>query len=146
VFFRDVAQIVVVVFQIWMWSVPLVYVEELLPTLYRQTLAFNPAYPFIRAIRDLYLSNAIPELWIWTAMFAWVAILTGVGLVRWRQRGPRFGPAVSELPLVHVAGLSKRFKLYDNAGDRLADWVRLPPFPATRSSGRSGTFVRSAPG
>src|SRR5207253_9012021 len=55
-------------FQIWMWSVPLVYVEELLPTLYRQTLTFNPAYPFVRAIRDLYLSNAIPELWIWAAM------------------------------------------------------------------------------
>jgi len=81
VFFRDVAQIMGVLLQIWMWSLPVIYVEELLPQLYRGLAAFNPAYPFLRAIRDLYLNETVSDPWIWASMLGWVGIATVLGLM-----------------------------------------------------------------
>jgi lipopolysaccharide transport system permease protein len=77
VFFRDIAQLLGVAFQIWMWSLPIVYLEEILPAPYRQVLAFNPAYPFVRALRDVYLGGQLPDPWVWMGMLAW-AVLTSL--------------------------------------------------------------------
>jgi lipopolysaccharide transport system permease protein len=79
VFFRDVGHLVGVLFQIWMWSVPVVYYEELLPAIYRRLLVLNPAYPFLHAVRDVYLSAQSPELMVWIGMLAWALVATSVG-------------------------------------------------------------------
>jgi lipopolysaccharide transport system permease protein len=78
VFFRDVGQIMTVVLQIWMWSVPIIYLEDMLPTAYRATLPFNPVYPFVSAFRSAIL-DSMPPPWIWAAMLGWalVAVLVG---------------------------------------------------------------------
>lgn len=81
VFFRDVGQLLGVIFQIWMWSLPVVYLEDLLPTSYRSLLMFNPAYPFLRAVRDVFIDSRLPELWVWGGMLAWVLLASGLGLL-----------------------------------------------------------------
>lgn len=81
VFFRDVAQLVGVIFQIWMWSLPVVYLEDFLPAAYRSLLVFNPAYPFLRALREVFMDARIPELWVWGGMLAWVLLASGAGLL-----------------------------------------------------------------
>ncbi len=78
-FFRDVGQIVGVVLQIWMWSLPIVYFEDVLPDAYRSVLPYNPAYPFLRAIRDVYLYAELPPAWIWVTMLGWVLAATALG-------------------------------------------------------------------
>jgi lipopolysaccharide transport system permease protein len=87
VFFRDVSQILSVLLQVWMWSVPIVYFEEILPAEYRAWMPFNPAYPFITAVHGAVL-DTLPSAWIWAAMLCWalVAIAVGYGVVG-RLRG-----------------------------------------------------------
>ncbi|MBV8714147.1 MAG: ABC transporter permease [Chloroflexi bacterium] len=79
VFFRDVGQILVVVLQIWMWSIPVVYFEDILPPTYRATLPFNPAYPFLTALRET-LFEGVPPISVWAAMLVWGLIACAVGL------------------------------------------------------------------
>jgi len=87
-FFRDVGQILSVLLQIWMWSLPVVYPEDALPAAYRATLVFNPAYPFLYAFRAILLDGAPPPAWMWVLMLGWgvLAALTGYALLR-RFRG-----------------------------------------------------------
>jgi lipopolysaccharide transport system permease protein len=80
VFFRDVAQAVGVAAQIWMWSVPIVYVEEILPEGYRVWLPLNPVYPFVLSLRRAFLQGQLPELGLWAMMIAWAAVAAIVGL------------------------------------------------------------------
>jgi lipopolysaccharide transport system permease protein len=81
VFFRDVAQAVGVASQIWMWSVPIVYVEEMLPEGYRSWLRLNPVYPFVLSLRRAFLQGQLPEVELWAMMIAWVALAAIVGLL-----------------------------------------------------------------
>lgn len=79
VFFRDIAQVLGVLFQIWMWSLPVIYLEEILPAAYRSLLTFNPAYPFLHALRDVYLGPDLPPLWMWVAMLGWGGLMCATG-------------------------------------------------------------------
>jgi lipopolysaccharide transport system permease protein len=87
VFFRDVSQILIVLLQVWMWSVPIVYLEDMLPDPYRGLVAFNPAYPFVTALRSAVMDSVAPA-WIWAAMLGWatLAIVIGSGVI-FRLRG-----------------------------------------------------------
>jgi ABC-type polysaccharide/polyol phosphate export permease len=88
VFFRDIVPALVVIFQIWMWSLPIVYLEDFLPQTYRSLLVFNPAYPYLRAIRDAYLELRLPDAWVWGAMVVWAATATALGFVVLRRLQP----------------------------------------------------------
>jgi lipopolysaccharide transport system permease protein len=83
VFFRDVAQILTVLLQVWMWSIPIVYFEDFMPAAYRPIFQLNPAYPFVTALRDTMLA-ADPPRWLWAAMAGWtlLALLVGGAILR----------------------------------------------------------------
>ena len=85
VFFRDIAQVLGVLFQIWMWSLPVVYLEDVLPVAYRYLLSFNPAYPFLLAMRDSYLQLQPAPVWVWAAMLGWATLACLAGLLVLRQ-------------------------------------------------------------
>jgi ABC-type polysaccharide/polyol phosphate export permease len=82
-FFRDIGQVLGVLLQVWMWSLPVVYLEDLLPAAYRTLLPFNPGYAFVTTLRELYLSMELPQAHLWAAMLAWAsaAIAFGYGLL-----------------------------------------------------------------
>lgn len=87
VFFRDVGQIVAVVLQVAMWTVPVVYVAERQSAGVRAAMQWHPVFPALAAARDLFLSGKVPPLWVWGAMFAWPALaLTVAGLTFSRLR------------------------------------------------------------
>jgi ABC-type polysaccharide/polyol phosphate export permease len=39
----------------------------------------NPAYPFVRALRDVFLGNRLPDAWVWAAMLLWVGLACWLG-------------------------------------------------------------------
>jgi lipopolysaccharide transport system permease protein len=79
VFFRDVGQVLGVCMQIWMWSLPIVYLEDLLPTEYQAYLPLNPGYPFVAALHDVYLYALPPPAWVWAMMSLWALLTVGLG-------------------------------------------------------------------
>jgi ABC-type polysaccharide/polyol phosphate export permease len=83
-FYRDVGQVLVVALQVWMWSIPVVYPEEILPAAYRNALVLNPAYPYLRALREVFLYGRVPEAVEWGALIGWacVAIALGYAILR----------------------------------------------------------------
>jgi lipopolysaccharide transport system permease protein len=83
VFFRDVGQALGIILQIWMWSVPVVYVEEIVPNSFRYLFWLNPIYPFLVGFREVFLDNQLPSAIIWGAMVGWsvLFILLGTGFL-----------------------------------------------------------------
>ena len=71
VFYRDVEQSVGVVIQFWFWLTPIVYTATALPEAVRGALAWNPIWPIVRAMQDVFLEHRWPE---WASL-AYPAIL-----------------------------------------------------------------------
>lgn len=91
IFFRDVAQFLIVFLMIWMWSIPLVYPDPILypddmpvPGAFRRLLPWNPPYPFFRSIHDLFLRGVLPPAWVWPVMLMWIVLFVSVGLLMFR--------------------------------------------------------------
>ena len=81
VFFRDVGQALSIALQVWMWLVPVVYVESIVPAAMRAAFWFNPVYPFLVATREIVLAHHLPVATVWLAMAAWTAAFGVIGLV-----------------------------------------------------------------
>lgn len=81
VFIRDVGPIVGVVFQIWMWTVPIIYPDNILADTVQKAVQFNPPYPFLRAIHDLLVYSTMPPTWVWPAMAGWAVIFMAAGFL-----------------------------------------------------------------
>ena len=88
VFFRDIGLVLGLLIQIWMWITPIVYPETILPDIYLTYLRFNPAYPFIHAIRDVFLFARVPQLWMWWAMIGWALGIPAIGYLILRKLRP----------------------------------------------------------
>lgn len=61
VFIKDTRELVSIVFHIWFWMTPIVYVLNILPDGWARLLALNPAIPFVNAYRDMMLINQLPS-------------------------------------------------------------------------------------
>lgn len=88
VFFRDLGQVLGISLQIWMWMTPIVYPEAILPEKLLHYLKFNPAYPFIHTIREIFLYGQFPEAWMWLAMLGWALFLPALGYLVLRKLRP----------------------------------------------------------
>lgn len=71
VFFRDIGHMIYPLFQVWFWLTPVIYPISILPKGFKSLMIVNPAYPYIVAIRDVFLYNRMPEKWVWWAMLGW---------------------------------------------------------------------------
>ncbi|MBP7738452.1 MAG: ABC transporter permease [Spirochaetes bacterium] len=61
VFIRDFKELINVAFQIWFWLTPIVYVMDIVPTIMRVAMDFNPAYLFISAYHDIFVYGKYPD-------------------------------------------------------------------------------------
>lgn len=88
VFFRDIGQVLGIFLQIWMWMTPIVYPESILPERLRFYMNYNPAYPFIHTVREVFLYNRLPEAWVWWIMISWAFGIPALGYLVLRKLRP----------------------------------------------------------
>lgn len=62
VFLRDLREMVRIVFQIWFWLTPIVYVYDILPDFVKNILVYNPAYIFIQSYQNIFVYDQMPNL------------------------------------------------------------------------------------
>lgn len=80
VFFRDVGQALGIILQIWMWLIPVVYVESIVPEWMRFVFLANPLYPFLLMVRAILFTGEVPGPGLWAAVIAWALAFATVGL------------------------------------------------------------------
>ncbi len=81
VFFRDIAQVLGVLFMLLFWMTPIVYSKSRAPEAFQQLLNINPLTHMVEAYRYSLLGNPVPSFWgiaYWTlfaVMIYWVGKL-----------------------------------------------------------------------
>lgn len=78
VFLRDVAQGVSILFQVWFWLTPIVYVVEMVPSRFQFLLKLNPMFYFISAYQDIMFHRIFVSFSTWIACF--LVCLTSLGV------------------------------------------------------------------
>jgi ABC-type polysaccharide/polyol phosphate export permease len=87
VFVRDVAQVMAIVTQLWLWLTPIIYSVDLLPKAMHPYLWLNPAFAFIEIFRQAFLFGGTGGAQAWVMALGWtvVALWLGVNMLRrWR--------------------------------------------------------------
>jgi len=79
-FFRDIGHVLGIILQIWMWLVPVIYVETIVPHSFRYLFWLNPVYPFLVGFREVFLYYQGPSLIIWGAMMGWTLLFIQLGM------------------------------------------------------------------
>lgn len=94
VFFRDVGQFFGVVLQFWFWLTPVVYPIDILPSVVRSALRYNPMTLLITAYQDILVNGRWPD-WLSLWPVAFIAVLLCVwGMYLFREHA---GEMVDEL-------------------------------------------------
>lgn len=80
VFMRDFQQLTSIVFQLWFWFTPIVYVKDGLPEFARDLLYLNPAFPFIDSMQSLLFYGKYPPSINIFLMFGYAAFFALIGV------------------------------------------------------------------
>jgi ABC-type polysaccharide/polyol phosphate export permease len=78
-FFADTSEVLRVLLQLWMWTMPVVYSEALLPEWIGPWLVLNPPWAYIQQTRALGLGLAGFDPFHWLMMIVWALVSTAVG-------------------------------------------------------------------
>jgi lipopolysaccharide transport system permease protein len=73
VFFRDLSQMVVILFQFWFWLTPIVYVQGIVPPKFHALQAMNPMFHIMQGFHRIVMEGGWPK---WTD----VVVLLGMAL------------------------------------------------------------------
>jgi lipopolysaccharide transport system permease protein len=87
-FIRDIGQMIPIIVQIGFWSYPIVYVEAFLPATVQKLLPYNPIYPYLHSIRDLFIERTIPTPFMWGMMLFWTMMAGLLGYLVLRRLRP----------------------------------------------------------
>jgi lipopolysaccharide transport system permease protein len=85
VFIRDTAQLVAVLFQVWFWLTPIVYVETILPAWLQRAEWLNPLYVFGATHRAVVLDGVVPPPGPTLALVALTVSTLAVGVALYRR-------------------------------------------------------------
>jgi lipopolysaccharide transport system permease protein len=61
VFIRDLKEVVTIVFQVWFWFTPIVYVFNILPSFAQQVLIWNPMLAVVSGYHDIFVFQRVPS-------------------------------------------------------------------------------------
>jgi lipopolysaccharide transport system permease protein len=84
VFFRDIGQLLAVVLQLALWTVPVVYPQQILPEWARAALPWHPLHPPLEGIRELFLYRQWPGAATWAGMVVWPVMVCGLAWLAFR--------------------------------------------------------------
>jgi len=87
-FIRDIGQLVPILLQIGFWSYPIVYHQDFVPAWLRRALPWNPVYPFLHSIRELFIDRHVPGPLMWLEMIWWVCVSSLIGYMVLRRLRP----------------------------------------------------------
>ena len=92
VFYRDISQALSIVLNMWFWSTPIVWSQDIIPVEYRGLLFYNPMYYIIQGYRGLLIFNSpVWPRWQETAYFWSITTLAFfVGAYVFRRLKPEF--------------------------------------------------------
>jgi ABC-type polysaccharide/polyol phosphate export permease len=90
VFFRDTAQIVGMVFNVWFYLTPIVYPLALVPVRYRPWLELNPLTALVGLYRQAFLGGRVEYVPGLLSMALAVAVLTSLGFWLFGRLKPAF--------------------------------------------------------
>ncbi len=77
--FPDVAEIINAILPLWLWTLPIIYPETIIPESVRRWLFLNPPYTFIRGIQDIIVARKLPELTDCLIIVAWILLIGWIG-------------------------------------------------------------------
>ena len=78
VFYRDVEQTTSLVLQFWFWVTPIVYPVGALPGFMQTVLAWNPMWPVVRAMQDIFIGRHFPD---WASLGYPLLVSIGLALL-----------------------------------------------------------------
>ena len=79
VYYRDVEQFTGVLTQFWFWLTPIIYPAEVVPDHFRSIFEWNPIFPLVAAMQDVFLRGLWPD-WaslIYPASVAFASLCLG---------------------------------------------------------------------
>ncbi len=77
--FPDIQEIIRAFMPLWMWTLPVIYPESILPEALRPWLPLNPPYIFLRSIRNVILEQKLPIGREWGIIFVWLFVILWTG-------------------------------------------------------------------
>lgn len=88
VFSRDVAQVMMVILNLWFWLTPIVYTPEVLPESLRHFLRYNPMTPVVQFYQDVLLYQVWPNVTSLLPVLSASLVLTILSMVAFRRASP----------------------------------------------------------
>lgn len=79
VLYRDVSHFVEVLFMLWFYLTPIVYVLDRIPILYKNILLINPMTMIVECIRSVLLEGKMPNPFYIVVILVWDIVLLYVG-------------------------------------------------------------------
>lgn len=92
--YRDVSHLVEVLFMVWFYLTPIVYVMETVPAQYRSFLLLNPLTAVIDSIRMVLIEGKVPSLLYMVIMVVWDIALLIIGDSIFRKTEVNFAEEV----------------------------------------------------
>lgn len=87
VYYRDVEQFTGVAIQFWFWLTPIIYPADILPEPFRSYLEWNPIYPLVVAMQQIFLGDTMPALQTLVYPAATALILLALGAATYFRLG-----------------------------------------------------------
>lgn len=76
VFLRDLKEVVAIVFLIWFWFTPIVYVFDILPAFVQRVLIWNPMTAVVSAYHDIFVYQSMPSF-----LYLSLVLVAGIALI-----------------------------------------------------------------
>ncbi len=95
-FFRDIGQALAIILNIWFWSTPIVWPEQIIPERYHWVLDYNPIYYLVTGYRQSMIYETVlwPDLWTTVYFWAVTVVLFVVGTTVFTRLKPEFADVV----------------------------------------------------
>jgi lipopolysaccharide transport system permease protein len=81
VFFPDIAEVLPALMQLWRWTLPINFSQEIFPEWLRAIMQFNPPYYFILSFRSIIIDREMPQPVNWIYMMIWALLFFVLGSV-----------------------------------------------------------------
>ncbi|MBI5944984.1 MAG: ABC transporter permease [Chloroflexi bacterium] len=76
----DVGEILNPILQLWRWTLPILFKDDIFPEFVRPLLRWNPPYYFITSFREILTEQSVPSATAWGFMVFWVILFSMAGI------------------------------------------------------------------